>query len=362
MAKELFAGQKKSKYRIVISKEGISKNNIVPLLKMHKKTLIISDDGVPQKIVKKVEMVSKPSTKIFKIILQNGEKAKSIQNFQKILNFLADNNFDRTDLIIAVGGGVVGDISGYVASAYLRGIQFIQIPTTLLAQVDSSVGGKTAINISAGKNLVGAFYNPKGVIIDTSVLKTLPNREFKAGLAEVIKYALIKNKSLFSLLEKHAKEILLMDQKIIEEIIFASIYTKAQIVTRDEKEDGIRAILNFGHTFGHAMEAHGKYKKILHGEAVAKGMKVASRISFLENLISEKEYKKVISLLEMFEFDLSVNQYNYDELKPYIFRDKKIKAGRLNLVLLNRLSKAIISSSFDTKNLKKGLQGLAKQR
>ena len=357
MAKELFAGQRKNKYKIVISKDAISGKNIAPLLKMHQKTLIISDDRVPQKIVKKVTTVCKPSTKVFKIILRHGEKAKSIQNFQKILNFLADNNFDRTDLIIAVGGGVVGDISGYVASSYLRGIQFIQIPTTLLAQIDSSVGGKTAINISAGKNLVGAFYNPKGVIIDTSVLKTLPNREFKAGLAEVVKYALIKNKSLFSLLEKHAKEILLMDQKIIEEIIFASIHTKAQIVTRDEKEDGIRAILNFGHTFGHAIEAHGKYKKILHGEAVAKGMKVASRISFLENLISEKEYKKVISLLEMFEFDLSLNQYNYEELKPYIFRDKKIKAGRLNLVLLNRLSKAIISSSFDAKNLKKGLQG-----
>jgi 3-dehydroquinate synthase len=229
------------------------------------------------------------------MILQHGEQAKSIQNFQKILNFLADNNFDRTDIIVAVGGGVIGDISGYVASSYLRGIQFIQIPTTLLAQVDSSVGGKTAINILAGKNLVGAFYNPKGVIIDTTVLNTLPNREFKAGLAEVIKYALIQNKSLFSLLEKHAKEILLMDHKIIEEIIFASIQTKAQIVTKDEKENGIRAILNFGHTFGHAIEAHGKYKKILHGEAVAKGMKIASRISFLENLMSEKEYRKAIA-------------------------------------------------------------------
>ena len=357
MAKELFAGQRKNKYKILISKEAISRKNIAPLLKEHKKTLIITDDGVPQKIVKKVTAACKPSTKVFEIILQQGEKAKSIQNFQKILNFLAESNFDRTDLIIAVGGGVVGDISGYVASSYLRGIPFIQIPTTLLAQVDSSVGGKTAINISAGKNLVGAFYNPKGVIIDTSVLKTLSNREFRAGLAEVIKYALIKNKSLFSLLKRHPKEILLMHHKIIEEIIFASIHTKAQIVTQDEKENGIRAILNFGHTFGHAIEAHGKYKKILHGEAVAKGMKVASRISFLENLISEKEYKKVISLLEMFEFDLSLNQYNYEELKPYIFRDKKIKAGRLNLVLLNRLSKAIISSSFDTKNLKKGLQG-----
>ncbi|MDA9140671.1 3-dehydroquinate synthase [Gammaproteobacteria bacterium] len=356
MAKELFAGQRKNKYKILISKEAISRKNIAPLLKEHKKTLIISDDGVPQKIVKKVTAACKPSTKVFKIILQQGEKAKSIQNFQKILNFLAESNFDRTDLIIAVGGGVVGDISGYVASSYLRGIPFIQIPTTLLAQVDSSVGGKTAINISAGKNLVGAFYNPKGVIIDTSVLKTLSNREFRAGLAEVIKYALIKNKSLFSLLKRHPKEILLMNHKIIEEIIFASIHTKAQIVTQDEKENGIRAILNFGHTFGHAIEAHGKYKKILHGEAVAKGMKIASRISYLESLISEKDHKKVIALLEMFEFDLSLNQYNYEELKPYILRDKKIKSGRLNLVLLNQLSNATVTSAFDTKNLKKAMQ------
>ncbi|MBL6701824.1 MAG: 3-dehydroquinate synthase [SAR86 cluster bacterium] len=356
MAKELFAGQRKNKYKILISKEAISRKNIAPLLKEHKKTLIISDDGVPQKIVKKVTAACKPSTKVFEIILQQGEKAKSIQNFQKILNFLAESNFDRTDLIIAVGGGVVGDISGYVASSYLRGIPFIQIPTTLLAQVDSSVGGKTAINISAGKNLVGAFYNPKGVIIDTSVLKTLSNREFKAGLAEVIKYALIKNKSLFSLLKRHPKEILLMHHKIIEEIIFASIHTKAQIVTQDEKENGIRAILNFGHTFGHAIEAHGKYKKILHGEAVAKGMKIASKISYLESLISEKDHKKVIALLEMFEFDLSLNQYNYEELKPYILRDKKIKAGRLNLVLLNQLSNATVTSAFDTKNLKKAMQ------
>ena len=356
MAKELFAGQRKNKYKILISKEAISRKNIAPLLKEHKKTLIITDDGVPQKIVKKVKAACKPSTKVFEIILQQGEKAKSIQNFQKILNFLAESDFDRTDLIIAVGGGVVGDISGYVASSYLRGIPFIQIPTTLLAQVDSSVGGKTAINISAGKNLVGAFYNPKGVIIDTSVLKTLSNREFKAGLAEVIKYALIKNKSLFSLLKRHPKEILLMHHKIIEEIIFASIHTKAQIVTQDEKENGIRAILNFGHTFGHAIEAHGKYKKILHGEAVAKGMKIASKISYLESLISEKDHKKVIALLEMFEFDLSLNQYNYEELKPYILRDKKIKAGRLNLVLLNQLSNATVTSAFDTKNLKKAMQ------
>mgnify|MGYP001158198571 FL=1 len=356
MAKELFAGKKNNKYKIVISKEAISKKNLAPLLKQHKKTLIISDDGVPQRIVKKVSGVCMQSTKVFKMILRHGENTKSVKNFQKILNFLADNNFDRTDLIIAVGGGVVGDISGYVASSYLRGINFIQIPTTLLAQVDSSVGGKTAINISAGKNLVGAFYNPIGVIIDTTVLKTLPSREFKAGLAEVIKYALIKNKSLLSLLKNHSQQILSMEHKVIEEIIFASIQTKAKIVTMDERENGIRAILNFGHTFGHAIEAHGKYNKILHGEAIAKGMKIASKISYLENLISKKEYRKIINLLEMFEFDLSLSQYKYGQLKPYIFRDKKIKAGRLSLVLLDQVSNAVVTNSFNIRNLQKGLK------
>ena len=356
MAKELFAGQRNNKYKIVINKDAISKKNLAPLLKEHNKALIISDDGVPSKIVKQVTAICKPSTNVFQIILQHGEKAKSVQNFQKILNFLANNNFDRTDLIIAVGGGVVGDISGYVASSYLRGIQFIQIPTTLLAQVDSSVGGKTAINISAGKNLVGAFYNPKGVIIDTSVLTTLPNREFKAGLAEVIKYAIIQDKSLFALLKKYSQQILLKDHQKIEEIIFASIQTKAKIVTKDEKENGIRAILNFGHTFGHAIEAHGKYKKILHGEAVAKGMKVASRISYLENLISEEEYNEIVTLLDLFNFDLSLHQYKFKELKPYIFRDKKMKAGKLNLILLNKLSNAVVINSFDSKNLQEGLR------
>ena len=356
MAKELFAGQRNNKYKIVINKDAISKKNLAPLLKEHNKALIISDDGVPSKIVKLVTAICKPSTKVFQIILQHGEKAKSVQNFQKILNFLANNNFDRTDLIIAVGGGVVGDISGYVASSYLRGIQFIQIPTTLLAQVDSSVGGKTAINIAAGKNLVGAFYNPKGVIIDTSVLNTLSNREFKAGLAEVIKYAIIQDKSLFALLKKYSQQILLKDPHKIEEIIFASIQTKAKIVTKDEKENGIRAILNFGHTFGHAIEAHGKYKKILHGEAVAKGMKVASRISYLENLISEEEYNEIVTLLDLFNFDLSLNQYKFEELKPYIYRDKKMKAGKLNLVLLNRLSNAVVIDTFDSKNLQEGLR------
>ena len=355
MAKEIFAGKKNKKYKIVISGNAISKKNLGPLLKEHNKVLIITDNGVPSDITRNVTSISKTFSKVFSIVLKKGERAKSIQNFQRILNFLVKNNFDRTDVIIAVGGGVVGDIAGYVASSYLRGVQFIQIPTTLLAQVDSSVGGKTAINISAGKNLVGAFYNPKGVIIDTSALTSLPHREYKAGLAEVVKYALIKNKYLFTLLKENAQKILLMDKNIIEEVIFESIKTKAEIVTKDEKENGVRAILNFGHTFGHAIEAHGKYKKILHGEAVAKGMLIASKISHLEGHISQKYLNAIEDLLEMYEFDLSKSQYQFKDLKPFIFRDKKVKSGKLNLVLLGGPSKAIIINSFDSKNLKKSL-------
>ena len=354
MARELLAGQKNNQYRIIIGKNSISKMNIVPLIRGHKKLLLISDTGVPEDIIKKITEITKNHSKVFVIILDQGEKAKSLSNYQSIINFLIDNKFDRSDGIIAVGGGVIGDISGFVSSTYLRGISYIQIPTTLLAQVDSSVGGKTAVNIPAGKNLIGAFYNPKGVIIDTNVLHTLSSRELNAGLAEVIKYGLIQNKYLLSLLEKNVAAILNRNHKIIEEVIFESIKTKAKIVTKDEKETGIRALLNFGHTFGHAIEAHGKYKKILHGEAVAKGMLIASKISMLEGLISEKELLKIRNLLLDYRFDLSLN-YNYMDLKPFIFRDKKVQKGNLNLVLLKGMSKGIVSDKFDQKNLKKSI-------
>jgi 3-dehydroquinate synthetase len=173
---------------------------------------------------------------------------------------------------------------------------------------------------------------------------------------EVIKHGLISDKGFFVWLEKNLKQILSLKPQFIERAIKRSIEIKADVVSKDEKENGLRAILNFGHTFGHAIEAHGKYKKILHGEAVAKGMRIASKISYLENLISEKEYEEVIALLQKYEFDLSVDQYKYRELKPYIFRDKKIKAGKLNLILLNKLSNAVVTNAFDAKNLQKGLQ------
>ena len=353
MASELFAGNQSERYKIVIGKKTLSKKFILPLIKGHGKVMIISDDGIPKKITNQISAICKEKTKVFKTILKKGEASKSIENFKKILNTLIEKKFDRSDLIIALGGGVVGDISGYVASSYLRGISFIQIPTTLLAQVDSSVGGKTAINIPAGKNLVGAFYNPKGVIIDTDTLNTLPEREFKSGLAEVLKYGLIQNKYLLSLLYKNSSEVLLRKERIIQEIIFESIKTKSKIVIADEKENGLRAILNFGHTFGHAIEANGEYKKILHGEAVAKGMLIASKISYLENLIPLKDLEKIELLLKDFKFDLSLDEYQYSDLKPYIYRDKKVKAGKLNLILLEKISKAKITNTFNPKNLSK---------
>ena len=355
MAKELYAGPRKDRYKIIIGANTITKKNLLPLLKDHKKLLLISDSGVPKSIIKNITAICKLKSKVLSFTIEKGEKSKSISNFNKIINFLAEKNFERGDAIIAVGGGVVGDISGYVASSYMRGIQFIQIPTTLLAQVDSSVGGKTAINISAGKNLVGAFYNPKGVIIDITSLKTLTKRELMAGLAEVIKYGLIRNKVLFNLLQQNTQKIMNLNNGVIEKMIYESISTKASIVTKDEKEKGIRAILNFGHTIGHAIEAHGKYRKILHGEAVAKGMLAASKISLSENMITDTEFNKIRDLLRSYKFDLSLEHYKYSDLKPFIFRDKKIQKGKLNLILLTGISNAVISNKFDPNNLKKSI-------
>ena len=325
----------------------ISKKNLVPLIKSHKKLLIISDSGVPKEIIQKVHHISKATSKIFAFTLNQGESSKSLGNFQKIINFLIEQQFDRSDAIIAVGGGVVGDISGYVASSYLRGIQFIQIPTTLLAQVDSSVGGKTAINISAGKNLVGAFYNPKGVIIDTSSLHSLPTREFRAGLAEVIKYGLIQNKKLLSLLSHNIVNILGRQPGIVEQIIYESLKTKSKIVTQDEKETGIRAILNFGHTFGHAIETVTGYQSWLHGEAIAAGLAMAASMSARAGWMPQSDVERVFRLLER----AGLRTEARGEVSPAAAReamaiDKKVQSGRLRLILLRGIGQAFITADF----------------
>ena len=273
-----------------------------------------------------------------------------------MLEKLAKLKFDRSDLMIALGGGMVGDITGFTASSYLRGIDFIQIPTSLLAQVDSSVGGKTAINIERGKNLVGAFYNPKLVLISTSFLETLSNNQFKSGLGEIVKYSLLGNKKIRSILENNSKEIQKKDPIVMENLISESIKTKAKIVTKDEKENGIRAILNLGHTFGHAIEAFKKYKGITHGQAVIYGIQIIARISYLEGLIDQSKYKDLDNTIHSLELDTDFQKFKYQDLKKFIMNDKKVIGGKLNLIMLDKNLNGFKTNKFDSKNLPKAFK------
>ena len=348
------AGKGKSKYDIHINGSSLPKKILNKHLGNKNKILIVTDNGVPKGHIKKLK--SNINNKNINILtLSNGENSKSFNSYQKILNKLFELKFDRSDILIAFGGGMVGDISGFSAATYLRGIKYIQIPTTLLAQVDSSVGGKTAINVTQGKNLVGAFYNPSLVLISTHFLQTLADHEYKSGLGEVVKYALIGNKKLKKIIEKNSKEIIKRNESILKVIIEESIKTKSKIVTKDEKENGIRAILNFGHTFGHAIEAHNNYKNITHGAAITLGMVIASKLSFFEGYIDNYQLDNVVNLIDSLELSTDHSGYSYSKLKKYIAADKKVKNGKLNLILIDKKFNAFITSNFNDKNISKAV-------
>ena len=343
-------GKGETKYNIHISGNNFPKTVLNKHLKNKNKILIITDDGIPKNHIKKLKnTINNKNVYIFS--LKSGEKSKSFSSYQKILNKLFELKFDRSDIVIAFGGGVVGDITGFSAATYMRGIKYIQIPTTLLAQVDSSVGGKTAINVAQGKNLVGAFYNPSLVIVSTYFLNTLSDEEFKSGLGEVVKYALIGNKKLRSIIERNSQQIISREESVLKSIIEESIKTKSKIVTKDEKENGIRAILNFGHTFGHAIEAYKNYKGITHGAAITLGMVIASRISFYEGYIKNYQLDNVVNLISSIGLRTDYSKYNYIQLKKYIKSDKKIKNGKLNLVLIDKNFNAFTTSKFNNKNI-----------
>ena len=343
-------GKGETKYNIHISGNNFPKAILNKHLKNKNKILIITDDGIPKNHIKKLKnTINNKNVYIFS--LKSGEKSKSFSSYQKILNKLFELKFDRSDIVIAFGGGVVGDITGFSAATYMRGIKYIQIPTTLLAQVDSSVGGKTAINVAQGKNLVGAFYNPSLVIVSTYFLNTLSDEEFKSGLGEVVKYALIGNKKLRSIIERNSQQIISREESVLKSIIEESIKTKSKIVTKDEKENGIRAILNFGHTFGHAIEAYKNYKGITHGAAITLGMVSASRISFYEGYIKNYQLDNVVNLISSIGLRTDYSKYNYIQLKKYIKSDKKIKNGKLNLVLIDKNFNAFTTSKFNNKNI-----------
>ena len=348
------AGKGASKYNIHITGKNLPKSVLNSNLGKKNKILIITDSGVPKKHIKKLkELIN--SKIVHTLVLDNGERSKSFSSFKKIVDKLFELRFDRSDVLIAFGGGVVGDITGFSASTFLRGIKYIQIPTTLLAQVDSSVGGKTAINVPQGKNLVGAFYNPSLVLISTEFLHTLPESEYKSGLGEVIKYAFIGNKKLKNIIEKNPEKIIKRESSILQTIIEESIKTKSKIVTKDEKESGIRAILNFGHTFGHAIEAKNNYKNITHGAAITLGMIIASKISFFEGHISKYQLDNIVSMVSSLDLDINHEKYKYSDLKKFMSTDKKISDGKLNLILINERFEAFKTVKFNYKNISKAL-------
>lgn len=266
-------------------------------------------------------------------MMPDGESHKSLEEYGRALDFLLSKRHNRTTTVVALGGGVVGDLAGFVAATYQRGVGFVQIPTTLLAQVDSSVGGKTAVNHAAGKNMIGAFYQPAAVIADLSVLSSLPAREFRAGLAEVIKYGVIFDAEFFAWLEEHVAEMLALDVDALAHAVARSVEIKAEVVAQDEREGGIRAILNYGHTFGHAIEKLTEYGTYLHGEAVAIGMVQAAEYGRLANALTKGDSQRIRALIERFELPCDAPQLSAQSVLEAMGMDKKVSDGRLRLIV-----------------------------
>lgn len=267
-------------------------------------------------------------------VMPDGEQYKTLEWFERINAFLLENNCGRDTCLVALGGGVIGDLTGFVAACYQRGVPFIQIPTTLLSQVDSSVGGKTAVNHPLGKNMIGAFYQPQAVFIDTDVLASLPSKEFAAGMAEVIKYGLIYDTELFATLEQHSELVKSLDPQILPQIIYRCCAIKAEIVALDEKESGIRALLNLGHTFGHAIEAQMGYGRWLHGEAVATGMVLAAKLAHMRKCLTSNELSRIVAIIEDYELPTEFPQeMTYAQFMTHMRKDKKNKAGLIRFIL-----------------------------
>lgn len=329
-------------YDITIGYDILSKTNIVwKQLSLSDKVLIITSKNIYDTYGD--DLMSAFSVLGIEPILHfipQGEKYKNASELQKVYDILVEQKFPRDSAILAFGGGVIGDLAGYAAATYMRGIPFIQVPTTLLSQVDSSVGGKTAINHAKGKNLIGAFYQPKAVIIDTKVLATLPEREIRTGLAEIIKYGIIDDPELFSYLEQNVENLQLFSENkksIWKHIIEKSCSIKSKVVSVDEKESGLRAILNFGHTAGHAFESLTNYERYNHGEAIAIGMVVASEMAHKRGMIDSETFVKIESLIRSLGLDTTFSKLETQQIIDKIKLDKKVQKGKVRFVLPKKL-------------------------
>lgn len=320
---------------------------ILPFIK-GKQVMIVSNDVVaPLYLQNLYDKLSEQGLTVATCILPDGEQHKNQASINQIYDALMERHFARDCTLIALGGGVIGDMVGFAAASFMRGVNFIQIPTTLLAQVDSSVGGKTGINHPLGKNMIGAFWQPVCVLANMTTFATLPEREFSAGLAEVVKYALIFDREFLGWLEENSTKILAKDGEILSEMVYKCCDYKAKIVASDERESGNRALLNFGHTFGHVIETHEGYGNWLHGEAVSAGMMQALVLSCKLGFITAADVARVARLLTEFGLPIRPPKIDVQTALTLMGHDKKVQAGKLRLILLKELGKAVVTADFE---------------
>ncbi|WP_457674239.1 3-dehydroquinate synthase [Thiolapillus sp.] len=321
-----------------------------------KQVLVVSNETVAPLYMQTL-LDTLQGLQVEQVVLPDGEEYKTLEILNRIFDRLLEKRFDRGCTLIALGGGVIGDMTGFAAACYQRGVNFIQVPTTLLSQVDSSVGGKTGVNHPLGKNMIGAFYQPRAVVIDIETLKTLPARELSAGLAEVIKHGIIKDADYFTWLEANMERLRALDVDALAHAVEGSCLIKSRVVSADEREAGQRALLNFGHTFGHAIETGMGYGNWLHGEAVGAGMCMAARMSRLLGWLTPEEEARITALIEAAGLPTAPPDLSPARFMELMSVDKKVMAGQLRLVLLKGIGKALISDDFSMDALQRTLAG-----
>ena len=335
-------------YPIYIGRDLLGDNGPVASRVEGRDVLVVSNTTVAPLYLAPLQSALARSRRLETVVLPDGEAFKSLATLDQVFTALLEHRFGRDALLLALGGGVVGDMCGFAAASYQRGVDFLQMPTTLLAQVDSSVGGKTAVNHPLGKNMVGAFHQPVAVVADISTLDTLPDRELKAGLAEVVKYGLITDADFFQWLEENAERLTGRDPETLAYAVKRSCQIKAAIVADDEREAGRRALLNLGHTFGHAIETGLGYGSWLHGEAVAAGMAMAVDLSCRLGWVDQAEVARSQALLQRLDLPTSgPNTLSATQLRELMQVDKKVEAGAIRLVLLRQIGEAVLSRDFD---------------
>ncbi|MDH5600814.1 MAG: 3-dehydroquinate synthase [Gammaproteobacteria bacterium] len=334
-------------YPIFIGQDLLDKSELIAPYVKGNQVLIVTNETIAPLYLEKVKKAFS-AYQLETVILPDGEKYKNLNELNAIYDALLTARFDRTCTLVALGGGVVGDMTGFAAASYQRGVNFIQIPTTLLAQVDSSVGGKTGVNHPKGKNMIGAFHQPQCVIADSDTLNTLEDKQLSAGIAEVIKYGLIRDMDFTQWLEENMHKLLARDPEALSYAIEVSCRCKADIVAADEKEGGVRALLNLGHTFGHAIENSAGYGNWLHGEAVATGMLMAADLSMRMGNLTEHDVERVDNILDMAMLPTRAPHHmDYEHFIELMAVDKKVRAGKINFVLFNTLGDAMITSDYD---------------